>query len=86
MSADLRPDAIGPWSLLVADVIGGVTILTGYGPMPRSAAEAQLDVLGLCAYDEPLVPSSLKVEEPGITPSPRSPAISPPSISEWADA
>jgi hypothetical protein len=31
--------------------------------MPRSAAEATLDLLALCAYEEPLVPFSLKVAE-----------------------
>ena len=68
VSRDPEPDAIGPWSVLIAEVIdGAAAVLTAHGPMPRAGAEAMLDVLGLCAYDDPLEPFSVKVSEPDLT-------------------
>ena len=69
MSAEreIEPDALGPWAVLVAESAeGSRAVITARGPMPRSGAEALLETLGVCAFDEPLVPFTNSIEEPGL--------------------
>ncbi len=67
MSAEIEPDEIGPWAVLVAELVEGAqTLITARGPMPRSACASALEWLDLCAFDEPLVPFTNSIEEPGL--------------------
>jgi hypothetical protein len=61
-------DRIGPWSVLVGEHIDGARpIVSAYGPVPREGACGVLEVLGLVAFDEPLMPFRAVIEEEGLT-------------------
>jgi len=65
---DLAPDALGPWAVLVGEQIEGARlVVSAYGPLPREGCVALLEVLGVCAFDEPLVPFRTVIEEEGLT-------------------